>query len=204
LKQEKERRRLEQERTERQEATRRFKELEEVREKERVKEEEKVADEPKPRFESRHYFLESDLSRNEIQELREKGWDQLKTSPDGKSGASFIWVECRYNEGKEHAFFCYLIEAMLKKHTRTVKINVSGGPDVEFKFAKRKYCFDVETGTNYSRRPENLAQRYKRYQTVYDEVFIFVTSKNLKYKYGKFGEVITRAKLQETIDEIFG
>ena len=148
-------------------------------------------------------YRESDLTKSQQEELFAKKYKRLKISPDGKSGAAIYWINPRYNESKEHAFFCYLIEAELRKHVENLMMHVNYGPDVEFSRKGKRYVFEIETGSVLARYPQYVKRKFDHYQKKNAKVFILVTSKALKYKYAKFGKVITRATLKKTIEKIF-
>lgn len=150
-----------------------------------------------------NFYMEKKLNSKDMDTLLNQKFKRLKISPYGDTGAAYYWVKTRYNEGKEHAFFCYLVESELKKHIKKVRLNVNNGPDVEFEYKKKKYCFDIETGKKLERSKVSVDWKYSKYQKEYDEIFILVTRKSLKYKYTKYGQVITRGKLKETISSIF-
>ena len=164
---------------------------------------------PEPRYvqreeeERENFYLEEGLSKDRKNELLARGYLRLKVSPYGKSGAAYYWVKPRYNEGAEHAFFCYLIEQELKAHIKDVRLNVTGGPDVEFEHANKKYCFEVETSLNLPRNRDRIERRFKRYKDYYEKVFILVTRKKLRGKYSRLGTVITRSGLQKAVNELF-
>ena len=149
------------------------------------------------------FYLEKTLPAKQQEALFAKGYNRLKISPYGDSGASYYWVMARYNESKEHAFFCYLIEAELKKYGKKVEMNVNNGPDIVFEHERKKYCFDVETGKNYHRHPEALENKFMRYKKEHEISFILVTKKSMKYKYAKYGTVVTRGKLREILAKLF-
>ena len=149
------------------------------------------------------FYLEKTLPAKQQEALFAKGYNRLKISPYGDSGASYYWVMARYNESKEHAFFCYLIEAELKKYGKRVEMNVNNGPDIVFEHDRKKYCFDVETGKNYHRHPEALENKFMRYKKEHEISFILVTKKTMKYKYAKYGTVVTRGKLREILAKLF-
>jgi|GEM_PF-3049175 len=164
--------------------------------------------EPKPKKKakmrlSNKLYLERELSQRQRDRLLSKGYSRLKISPFGTSGAAYYWVRRRYNESKEHAFFCYILEAELKRHVQKVKLNVNSGPDAVVEFEGRKYCFDVETGKSLSRQPKYLRHKFDQYKKDYSQSFIFVTKKSLKFKYAKYGQVITRGKLKKTLAGLF-
>ena len=152
---------------------------------------------------SNKLYLEKELSQKEKDKLLSKGYSRLKISPFGTSGAAYYWVRRRYNESKEHAFFCYILEAELKKHVQKVKLNVNSGPDAVIEHDGKKYCFDVETGKSLSRQPKYLRHKFSQYKQDYAQSFILVTKKSLKFKYAKYGEVITRGKLRKTLAKLF-
>lgn len=149
------------------------------------------------------FYLEKGLPIEKRDKLLARGYKRLKISPFGDSGAAYYWVKTRYNESKEHAFFCYLIEAELKKHgIKKVEMNISSGPDVVFERNGKSYCFDVETGKNMKKHSEMLEYKFAKYKREYDESYIFVIKKSLKYKYSKHGKVVTRSTLRKIISKI--
>jgi len=151
----------------------------------------------------KNLYLERKLTHEQREALFAQGYKRLKISPYGDSGAAYYWVNTRYNESKEHAFFCYILEAELKKYSKKVEMNVTKGPDLVVERKNKRYCFDVETGKSLTRQPAFLKKKFAYYEREFDQSFIFVTNKSLKYKYAKYGLVITRGKLKETIAKLF-
>lgn len=179
------------------------KEIQEVPE-ETEEEQEEIDEEPEEDFVlNRNFYIERNLSHKEKEALFAQGYLRLKTSPYGNSGASYYWVKTRYNESKEHAFFCYLIEKELRKYTKQVDLFVNNGPDVIVRHADKVYCFDVETGSNLIRKPEDTRTKFERYRSEYYRSHIFVTNKALKRRYQRMGIVITRSTFKKTISDIF-
>jgi hypothetical protein len=205
LKQEEERRRLEHERelAEKRERQREWRRLERQRVPETALDDEK--EEPK----KEEYDLEanlhlgSNLTFRQKEALFTKGYRALKISPFGTSGASYYWLKPRYNESLVHAFFCYLLEAELKRYGKVIEMNVTNGPDLVVEHQNKHYCFDVETGKNLSRQPDWLEKKFAYYQKEYDKSFILVTKRTLKYKYSHYGVVITRGMIRETLRKLF-
>ena len=159
--------------------------------------------EPKELVFHKNFYLESRLGYGQKEALFAQGYKKLKVSPYGDSGASYYWVKTRYNESKEHAFFCYLIEKELRKHTKEVELFVNSGPDVITRYAGNVYAFDVETGKNLIRKPEQTKNKFAGYKEDYYRSYIFVTSKMLKRKYHRMGIVITRSTFRKIIADIF-
>lgn len=159
----------------------------------------------KPTFEQTNedYYKESELTKKQRDTVLAWGYRRLKISPDGKSGAAFYWVRKRYNESKEHAFFCYLIKDELKKRRiRDVTLNVTEGPDIEFELKKKRYCFEVETGSNLVRDSTYVFKKFAFNQQNFHKCFVFVTNKKFKYRYSKMADIVTRATLKKTIAEL--
>jgi len=186
--------------------------MEETREKERLKEEKmreeqeklrKEMEEPDENFPDKRLYLENDLTYKMREKLIQMGYKRLKTSPFGDSGAAYYWVNTRYNESKEHAFFCYLIQSEVEEKADSVTLLTNYGPDVEFKYNERIYCFDVETGKNLARNKTMIERKFLGYKERYFKSFIFITNKRLKYRYSKYGTVVTRATLKKTLESIF-
>jgi len=148
-------------------------------------------------------FLEKGLSKKQRDELMSRDFKRLKISPFGDTGAAFYWVKTHWHESKEHAFFCNIIEAELKKYTKDVQVNIFDSPDVQFGFRHHGYCFEIETGEILKRDVEYLARKFRQLEKDFAKVYILVTNKKLKYKYTKYGEVVTRGTLRKTIRQFF-
>jgi len=146
-------------------------------------------------------YLEKNLSLKQRELLLAKEYKRLKISPFGDSGAAYYWVKTRYNESKEHAFFCYLIEAELKKLGKEPEMNVNNGPDLVFEHEDEMNCIDIETGKNLKKHAEFLQAKFSRYRQDYKTSFIFVTKKEMKYRYSFYGSVVTRSTLREVLSE---
>jgi hypothetical protein len=160
--------------------------------------------EPEKEYElSGNLHLSSSLTNRQRNELYTLGYNVIKISPFGTSGAAVYWVKTRHNESKEHAFFCYILEAELKKYTDDIRMNATSGPDLVANWKGKQFCFDVETGKSLSRQPDWLESKFAYYQREYDRSFILVTKRGLKYKYSHYGDVITRGKIKETLRQLF-
>jgi len=147
--------------------------------------------------------LEKGLSKKQREELLANDFKRLKISPFGNSGAAFYWVRTNWHESKEHAFFCYLIASELKKYVGEIRLDSFDSPDVEFGVKTYKCCFEVETGEVLKRNADYVKQKFKQLDKDYSKVFVFVTNKKLKYKYSKYGEVVTRGTLKKTLAKLF-
>ena len=152
---------------------------------------------------SGNLHLSSSLTNRQRNELYTLGYNVIKISPFGTSGAAIYWVKTRHNESKEHAFFCYILEAELRKYTDDIRMNATNGPDLVVNWKGKQFCFDVETGKSLSRQPDWLESKFAYYQREYDRSFILVTKRGLKYKYSHYGDVITRGKIKETLRQLF-
>ena len=160
--------------------------------------------EPEKEYElSGNLHLSSSLTNRQRNELYTLGYNVIKISPFGTSGAAIYWVKTRHNESKEHAFCCYILEAELRKYTDDIRMNATSGPDLVVNWKGKQFCFDVETGKSLSRQPDWLESKFAYYQREYDRSFILVTKRTLKYKYSHYGDVITRGKIKETLSQLF-
>jgi hypothetical protein len=173
--------------------------------KEELKEEAEEIEEPEHEEFTfkKNFYLERKIKHGQKEALFAQGYKRLKISPYGDSGAAYYWVKTRYNESKEHAFFCYLIEKELRKHTKEVDLFINNGPDVVIRHHGNAFAFDVETGKNLNRKPEDTRIKFERYRDGYFRSYIFVTNKALKRKYKKMGIVVTRSTLKNVIKAIF-
>ena len=104
-------------------------------------------EEPEEKYElSGGLHLSSSLTNRQREKLYTLGYNVIKISPFGTSGAAIYWVKTRHNESKAHAFFCYILEAELRKYTDDIRMNATNGPDLVANWKGKQFCFDVETG----------------------------------------------------------
>jgi hypothetical protein len=96
-----------------------------------------------------------------------------------------------------------LIASQVEEKADRVTLLTNYGPDVEFEYNERSYCFDVETGKNLARNKAMIERKFLGYKKRYFRSFIFITNKRLKYRYSKYGTVVTRATLKKTLESIF-
>ena len=94
-----------------------------------------------------------------------------------------------------------MVEAEVRKYASEVALHVSDGPDVVFRYQEKEYAIDVETGSNEARNPLMLKQKFKRYEERYYRSFILVTNKKLKYRYSKYGTVLTRSTFRSVLHD---
>ena len=150
------------------------------------------------------YHLDSDLWPQEQEKLATSGYEKVKISPYGDTGASWYWVKKSDRESPAHSFFVYLIRDLVKKHIKDdINLDRWHGADVVFDWNGLAYAIDIETGSILERNPEYLTQRYAKYRKYYNAVYILVTNKALKKNYAKYGTVITRATMKKAVERIF-
>jgi len=150
------------------------------------------------------YHLDSDLWQQEREKLAANGYEKVKISPYGDTGASWYWVKKRDKESPVHSFFVYLVRDMVEKQLGDkIDLDRWHGADVVFDWNGLAYAIDIETGSILERNPEYLAQRYAKYRKYYNAVYILVTNKALKKNYSKYGTVITRATMKKAVERIF-
>ena len=157
---------------------------------------------------ARDYIRDNQLSKDEKDAIHARGYQELKTSPWGDTGAIRYWVKPQESGGAEHWFFCYLIRDLVQERLKEkIVCSPQRGADMVFSWKGKKYAIDVETGTNLEKHKAYVVDRYApgaAYGKDYDVLYIFVTSKRLKRKYARFGRVITRGTVRKAVGEIFG
>ena len=96
----------------------------------------------------------------------------------------------------------------IKKYTKNVWTNSSFGPDVVFQIEKdgkiETYAIEVETGTQV-RKNREMEEKAKKNDSLekYKEWWFVVMDKDLKEKYGKMHEAVTRGEVREKIKGLF-
>lgn len=169
-----------------------------VRKKEEQKKKEAIKYKPK-----KGLYLESELKEEQQLACRKQGYSSIKTKLSRYGGGSWYLVKRRHNESKEHAFFCWSIYYELKKHFKNVKMSATTGADVTVKKGKEKICFEVETGSHLGRRnTEELKNKFDKVRQECSKLLIVVTDYNLRDKYKRFGEVITRNEIEDLALEL--
>jgi len=75
-------------------------------------------------------------------------------------------------------------------------------PDVIAIIKGKQIAFEVETGTGMERGQERIAEKFGRVRKNYPNYFIVVSDRLMKNKYGKFGKVITRQQIKQSIAQL--
>ncbi|MBI5227180.1 DUF87 domain-containing protein [Candidatus Micrarchaeota archaeon] len=152
-------------------------------------------------------YLEKDLTEKKCNYLLSHGFILHKDRLEQAGGSPRHILKIRNNESPEHAFLCQKTYELLKKQKQFKKIEMSTNSpgDVSAEINGRRIAFEIETGENFrAYNKEEHEEKFDRVRQKFDEFYIIVTDYDKKYKYEKFGNVITRTEIEDTINKLTG
>ncbi|MBU0591945.1 MAG: DUF87 domain-containing protein [Candidatus Micrarchaeota archaeon] len=152
-------------------------------------------------------YLESDLTEKECNYLLSHGYVLHKSRLEQSGGSSRYVLKIRHNESPEHAFLCQKTVELLKKNKafRKIEMSTMGPGDVSAEIKGKRIAFEIETGENFrAYSKEEHEEKFDRVRKSFDDFYIIVTDYDKKYKYEKFGNVITRTEIEATINQLTG
>ena len=82
-------------------------------------------------------------------------------------------------------------------------MSTNGPGDVSAMINGKRIAFEIETGENFRNyTKEEHLEKFDRVKQTFSDFYIVVTDYDKKYKYEKFGKVITRTEIEETINKL--
>lgn len=154
---------------------------------------------------SRNIYPKKDISWEEFWFLQKNGFVMHKDNKFGKSGVSRYAVRVRNNESPKHAFLCYVVEKELRKAGFQVELQETRSPDIIAKKNGKTCAFEIETGTIWTRRPqEAIEQRFQAFARAFERPFIVVADRKQVHRYECFAPTITRSQLRGVIIQLLG
>ena len=151
---------------------------------------------------SKPLYKVSELTPDQVDFFRERGYCKVSKNPFGKGGNEEYLVMPRSNEKSEHAFFVRVVEQEVRKYTDKVEVYEVADPDVVFKCPMGDIAVEVETGKRITSAEEKRI-RFERLKGEYADVIVLVTDKYQKEIYDKYARAITRTQIQDTIRAYF-
>lgn len=148
--------------------------------------------------EDKRFFRKSELKKEEIKFLMEKGYKLEKRKSIVTNKKEEFLLLPRHNESSTHLFVIYDLKEYLEKNKIEVEIYATKKPDIVFEFNGEKIAIEVETGSTLSkisRMKEKLDVLKK-----YDKWFFVVTDRNRIKDYKKFGESVDVRYLKQRIN----
>lgn len=152
-------------------------------------------------------YLESDLTEKKRNYLLAHGFIVHKDRLEQTGGSARHILKIRNNESPEHAFLCQKTYELLKKQKafKKIKMETHAPGDVSAELKGKGIAFEIETGENFrAYNKEEHEEKFDRVRQRFDEFYIIVTDYDKKYKYEKFGNVITRTEIEDTINKLAG
>lgn len=145
---------------------------------------------------SKGWFKKSQLSKEEVEELLNKGY--ILSSLVGIYGGQreAYLLKPRHNESPEHFFITKMIEEYLRRYTDKVELFETKEPDIVFEANEKKVAVEVETGLklrkNNPRIEEKVILLNKKFN---DDWFFVVVDWKDKEKYLKYGNTYVRKEV---------
>ncbi len=152
-------------------------------------------------------YLETDLTEKKRDYLLTHGFILHKDRLEQAGGSPRYILKIRHNESPEHAFLCQKTYELLKqqKQITEVEMSTTSSGDVSCKINDNRIAFEIETGENFrAYNKEEHQEKFDKVKGEFDDFYIIVTDWFKKAKYGKFGKVITRTEIEETINKLTG
>jgi len=169
---------------------------------EEVKEE--VEQEPEPEKEldlNKPIHKASGLEIEQRNQLINKGYVLSNCVPLGKSKCESFFIKKSENETETHRFLVHAIYDEIKKWTTDVLMFEKENPDIVFVGKNgKKFAIEVETGHNYDKAKDRLAQKAVRNLAEYEDWCFVVTNKMYEYAYTKYGKTFTRNNILGNIN----
>jgi len=148
--------------------------------------------------EDKRFFRKSELKKEEIKFLMEKGYKLEKRKSIVTNKKEDFLLLPRHNESSTHLFVIYDLKEYLEKNKIEVEIYATKKPDIVFEFNGEKIAIEVETGSTLSKisRMKEKLEVLKKY----DKWFFVVTDRNRIKDYKKFGESVDVRYLKQRIN----
>ena len=161
----------------------------------------------------KNYYLRNDLSKEQIDYLKSKGYKEERLCGFDKAGAQIYLIKKHNesNESIEHYFMTKIIMDEVQKYTENVVEYSTFGPDVMFQVPTKGqdkpewYAIEVETGKTLKKNPSALDKKVRKNNSLehLNKWFFVVTDANLKNDYQKYAETLTRTEVKTKIKQLF-
>ena len=146
-------------------------------------------------------YLRDELVEAKRLALLKRGFGEVKDKPAQKGPARWYLVKIRKPESKEHAFLCWIVYGLAKKRFKKVKMNAKQAGDVVVSTANGEIAFEIETGANFANYDEQgLTRKFEQAREKFADLYIVVTDYDLKRRYERFGNVLTRNEVGGVIE----
>jgi len=155
---------------------------------------------------ARGFYLESELSGAQKDELISKGYVQHSSRLFDAHGIRNFYVRKQPPESPEHSLLCWAIAEEIQKHGGEPELMATVGADVSVEIGKKRVCFEVETGLNIEGHGrEHVKEKMENMKKECDRLIIVVTRRELKGKYETLAgaETITRTEVPGTVQGLF-
>jgi len=156
---------------------------------------------------ARGFYLESELSGEQMDYLATKGYAYHVSHFFSSKGSHKFMVKRRSNESAEHALLCWGIADEIRKRGGKPKVSATVDADVSARIGGRKVCFEVETGENVECLGEEYVERKMlEIRKRCDTLIVVVTDRKKTSRYGRIAraKAITRTEVPETVAGLFG
>ena len=145
-------------------------------------------------------YLKNEISDEEEACLLQNGYEPCKGRTTKDGGSTWFFVKVRHNEGAEHAYLCWVTYELALKRFDKVEMNATSGGDVIIDTGTKRVAFEIETGSNLTRHTDEfLKEKFQRLTENFDDYYIIASDYDFQKRYRKYGKVILRNKIEETL-----
>lgn len=150
-------------------------------------------------------FLKEELSKDEIQILKEEEYIQSNEYDINKNKVITVLVQKVLNHSSSHTFLAWSTKKYLEtNHAELTKIeeHETKDADITFKYKNKYYALEIETGT-LLKKSRQLAEKIQYLNTKYkDRWMIITTNEKLVPKYNKYGLASQRTDLEKNLKKL--
>lgn len=145
-------------------------------------------------------YLESELSKEDIDFLKRNGYSAL-TFMDFYNKRDKYIIKKKKSEGTNHMLMIDLVVKYLKEKGFEPKEFKTVLPDVVVNIKGRLVAFEIETGDYLTTNRKKFEEKVKMLRKHYSDYFFVILDRNLQVKYGEYGKVLTKRNFISVMDK---
>jgi hypothetical protein len=155
----------------------------------------------KLRAEDTNVFYKEELEDNELEVLKEQGYKQVNEYDIFSQSVRTFLVKSPLNHSSTHTFLVWSVKKLVEdiKGVEKVEEHITRDADITFRYKKRYYALEVETG-NLLTKKHQLKAKVTTLNRKYGTRWAFVVSnKELLPEYRKWGPSTQRTEVEKLL-----
>lgn len=153
--------------------------------------------------ENTRVFYKEELSDEEVEVLKENGYKQVNEHDIFSKNQRTFLIKSPLNHSPTHTFLVWSIKKLLEdmKDVDKIEEHITRDADVTFRYKKKIYAFEVETGDLLSKKPQ-LQQKITSLNRKYGNRWMFlVSNRDLLPDYRKWGKSTQRTEVEKVLEK---